>query len=96
MNKFDKTLEENLSKINVQTMRFWFEVEAGFLIRKDVRIQLENSKKKLKYWYPECQVLLIEDKSLFESKFYFEAKNLPASEEENMRTWVNQMKNFNN
>jgi hypothetical protein len=47
-------------------MKVFFEIEAGLFNRASVRTQLNNSKEKLKYWYPECRVLLTEDKTLFE------------------------------
>jgi hypothetical protein len=73
-------------------MKVFFEIEADFLIRGSVRSQLNNSKEKLLYWYPECRVLLTEDKSLFKSKFYFEANDLPDSAKSHMEKWISDLK----
>ena len=53
------------------TLKISFELIAGPLYRTKVRRELENSKEKLKYWYPNCRVLLTEDKGLLETKFSF-------------------------
>jgi hypothetical protein len=73
-------------------MKVFFEITAGLLNRGSVRRQLNNSKEKLKYWYPECHVLLTEDKTLFESRFYFEANDLPDSAKSHMEKWLSDMK----
>lgn len=74
--------------------RLKFEIEAGVLNRNTVRRELENSKKKLEYWYPKCTVLLTEDKTWFESFFHFEAKNLPDESESKIRSWIRQIEEF--
>jgi hypothetical protein len=73
-------------------MKIFFEIESGLLNRGSVRTQLNNSKEKLQYWYPGCRVLLTEDKRLFESKFYFEANELPDSAKSHMKNWFSNMK----
>ncbi len=73
-------------------MKIFFEIESGLLNRGSVRTQLNNSKEKLQYWYPGCRVLLTEDTGLFESKFYFEANNLPDSAKSHMEKWFSDMK----
>jgi hypothetical protein len=37
-------------------------------------------------------VLLTEDKTLFESRFYFEANDLPDSAKSHMEKWLSDMK----
>lgn len=69
-------------------MNFKFDLKAGFLLKKSVRQQLENSKKKLEFQYPECSVLLTENNG----RFHFEAKNIPDSEEYVIRNWLNRIK----
>jgi hypothetical protein len=73
-------------------MKIFFEIESGLLNRGSVRTQLNNSKSKLQYWYPGCHVLLTEDKGLFESKFYFEANELPDSAKSHMEKWLSDLK----
>jgi hypothetical protein len=73
-------------------MKVYFNIEAGLLNRGNIRTQLQNSKEKLKHWYPQCRVLLTEDKNLFESHFYFEADNLPDSAQPQMKEWLDRMK----
>ena len=73
-------------------MKFYFELEVGILNRSSVRTQLQNSKEKVKYWYPDCRVLLTENKDWFESKFYFEVDNLPDNAKSHMESWLNKMK----
>jgi hypothetical protein len=73
-------------------MKFYFELEVGMLNRSSVRTQLQNSKEKVKYWYPDCRVLLTENKDWFESKFYFEVDNLPDNAKSHMENWLNKMK----
>jgi len=75
-------------------MRIHFEIEAGVFIRNKIKQDLENSKAKIQHWYPSANVLLIEDKDWFESKFFFEAKNLPDSAENHMRQWLTQIRNY--
>lgn len=77
-------------------MRIYFEIEAGLLNRASVRQQLENSKNKIKHWYPNSRVLLTENKDWFESKFYFEANDIPDSAEEQMREWLKRIKSIAN
>ena len=73
-------------------MKFYFELEVGILNRSSVRTQLQNSKEKVKYWYPDCRVLLTENKDWFVSKFYFEVDNLPDNAKSHMESWLNKMK----
>lgn len=73
-------------------MKVYFTIEAGLLNRASIRRQLNNSKEKLKYWYPGCRVLLTENKTLFESQFYFEANGLPDSAGPQMEEWLSRMK----
>jgi hypothetical protein len=73
-------------------MKIYFTIEVGLLNRGSVRTQLNNAKNKLEFWYPECEVLLVEDKGLFDSEFYFEANKLPDSAKNHMQDWLNKMK----
>ena len=73
-------------------MKFYFELEVGMLNRSSVRTQLNNSKAKVEYWYPDCRVLLTENKDWFASKFYFEVDNLPDNAKSHMESWLNKMK----
>jgi hypothetical protein len=73
-------------------MKLFFEIEAGLFNRGSIRTQLNNSKAKLQYWYPGCRVLITEDKNLLESKFYFEANDLPDSAKPHMEKWLSDMK----
>lgn len=59
-------------------------------------LTLENSKNKIKHWYPNSRVLLTENKDWFESKFYFEANDIPDSAEEQMREWLKRIKSIAN
>lgn len=77
-------------------MKFFFELEVGLCRRNAVRQMLQNSKEKIMYWYPGSRVLLTEHKDWFESKFYFEANDLPDSAEADMRDWHNRMKQLEN
>lgn len=79
-------------------MKVFFELEAGVFLRSQVRQALKNSKSKLEYWYPGCRVLLTENKDWFESKFYFEADNLPDNKdtEDYMRNWIDKIKSICN
>ena len=77
-------------------MKIYFELYVGLGCRSSIRQQLQNSKDKIKHWYPEAQVLLTENKDWFESKFYFEAKNLPDTSEPQMRNWLNKIKTIAN
>ena len=77
-------------------MKIYFTIEAGLLNRGNIRTQLQNSKSKLEYWYPGCQVLLTESKTLFDSEFYFEAKNLPDSAKDHMSNWLQKLKEISN
>jgi hypothetical protein len=38
---------------------------------------LKNSREKILHYYPGCRVLLTEEKTWLESKFYFEATDMP-------------------
>lgn len=73
-------------------MKVYFELEAGILSRSSIREQLNNSKSKIEHWYPGSHVLLTENKSLFDSKFYFEANNLPESAKNHMELWIDGIK----
>jgi hypothetical protein len=73
-------------------MKIYFELEVGLLNRSSVRTQLNNSKAKVKHWYPGCRVLLTEDKNWFESKFYFEVDGLPDSAKSHMEDWLSKLK----
>lgn len=73
-------------------MKFYFTIEAGLLNRGNIRTQLQNSKEKLKHWYPHCRVLLTEDKTFFESQFYFEADDLPDTAKAHMQEWLDRLK----
>lgn len=75
-------------------MKVFFELTAGFLVRKHIRQELENSKLKLKHWYPECRVLLTESKGWLESEFYFEVDNIPNSAKPQMEKWLKQLKSI--
>ena len=75
-------------------MKMFFELTAGVIIRSKVRQELNNSKEKIKHWYPECRVLLTESKGWIESEFYFEADNLPDHAEKKMRSWIEQIKSM--
>ena len=77
-------------------MKGYFTIEAGFLNRVKIRSQLQNSKEKLKYQYPNCRVLLTEDKGFLESQFYFEANDLPDSAKSHMEEWLTRMKRIAN
>ena len=77
-------------------MKMYFELEVGLLNRSSVRSQLNNSKAKVEHWYPGCRVLLTEDKSFFESKFYFEVIDLPDSAKPHMEHWLSKMKKVAN
>ena len=77
-------------------MKVYFTIEAGFLNRIKIRSQLQNSKEKLKYWYPNCRVLLTEDKGFLESQFYFEANDLPDTAKSHMEEWLTRMKRIAN
>jgi hypothetical protein len=77
-------------------MKVFFELEVGLLNRSSIRTQLNNSKSKLQYWYPQCRVLLTEDKNWFESKFYFEADGLPDTAKLHMEQWLGKLKKFAN
>lgn len=73
-------------------MKLYFTIEAGFLNRGNIRSQLQNSKEKLQYWYPNCRVLLTEDKGLLDSQFYFEVNDLPDTAKSHMEEWLTRMK----
>lgn len=73
-------------------MKVYFELEVGMLNRSSIRTQLNNSKAKLEYWYPNCRVLLTEDKNWFESSFYFEVDNLPDDAKSHMENWLSKLK----
>ncbi len=72
-------------------MKINFNLTAGFLIRKSVRQELNNSKDKILHWYPGARVLLTESRNFWESEFYFEADNLPESAEAEMQNWKNKL-----
>lgn len=73
-------------------MKVFFELTAGVLVRKHIRRELENSKLKLKHWYPDCRVLLTESKGWLDSEFYFEVDNLPDSAKKIMENWLEELK----
>ena len=73
-------------------MNFHFDLEAGWFVRKNVRRQLQNSKEKLEFEYPDCKVLLTEN----DGYFHFQAKNIPDSEEIRMRNWIQIIKKIAN
>ena len=75
-------------------MKIFFELTVGIINRTNVRQQLQNSKEKIKYWYPESKILLTENKGWLESKFYFEADKLPDGAESQMREWLDRIKSF--
>jgi len=75
-------------------MTFKFDLEAGFAIRKQVRLQLQNSKKTLEFEYPGCSVLVIEDKEMLESTFHVRGKNLPDSAEQVIKQWGKQIQQW--
>lgn len=77
-------------------MKFHFEVTAGRFLRNDVKQNLENSKRKLEFTYPECQILLTESKSFFETVFYIEGKNIPDEAAVYIRKWIDDMKRLEN
>ena len=77
-------------------MKVFFELEVGLFSRASIRTQLNNSKAKLEHWYPNCRVLLTENKDWFESTFYFEVDNLPDSAKPHMEHWLGKLKKLAN
>lgn len=75
-------------------MYFKFDLIVGFTIRADVRQQLENSKKKLEFWYPGSKVLITENKDWFESKFHVEGKGFPQGSEKHLKNWFYKIENI--
>jgi len=73
-------------------MKFSQEMTAGVLLRKRIREMLNNTKQELEFTYPECSVLVTEDKSFLESHFKIIGKNLPDSAAPAIRRWFNQLK----
>lgn len=61
--------------------KFKFNLTAGFLVRSDVRNQLNRSKETLEYGFPGSSVTIREEKWLFESVFYVQGMNFPDTDE---------------
>lgn len=74
-------------------MKFKFELTAGFIVRKSIRTELNNSKLKLEYTYPNCTVTISEDKTFWDSTFKVQGTNLPdtAEVETLLRKWYKQI-----
>jgi hypothetical protein len=79
-------------------MKFKFEIEAGFIVRNTIRTELNNSKLKLEYAYPNCSVTIHEEKTVFESVFKIQGVNLPDTDEVErvIRKWFKQIENATN
>lgn len=75
------------------TIRFTLKIGA-LRGRGTCRQELENSRRKLEYWYPGCRVLLTEKRGLMESEFYFEASELPDTQQcrEVIRNWERKLR----
>ncbi len=76
-------------------MNFHQEITAGLLYRKSIRQMLEKEKTRLEFNF-DCKVMIIEDRSFWESHFRFECKGLPDSMEANVRKWMNDMRKLQN
>ena len=74
--------------------KFKFEIEAGFLIRNDVRTDLERSKDSLEYLYPGGSVSIREEKTFWESTFYVQGVNFPNTDKfiAEIENWTNKIK----
>ena len=77
-------------------MKFHLELTAGRFIRKSIRQNLENTKKKLEFNFTECRVLVTESKSIWESTFHIEGKDIPDSVVNDVKRWINQLKECEN
>lgn len=75
-------------------MKFHLNITAGRFFRKQIREALQNSKRKLEFKYPECRVLVTEEKQFWESNFYIEGVNIPDEAAPNIKSWMNRLKNL--
>lgn len=73
--------------------KFKFTLEVGCIDRKQVRRELERSKEKLEYFYPDASVSIREEKGVFDSEFYVKGINFPDTDEceRRLRDWLDQI-----
>ncbi len=74
--------------------KFKFNIEAGCLIRNQVKISLERSKDKLEYSYPGSYVSIREEKNWLDSTFFVQGTNFPDTDEfeAQIKNWSNKLK----
>lgn len=68
----------------------------SYLFRKEIKRQLERSKEKLEYSYPNAKVTITEDKYFLESIFHIQGLNFPDTEEfkSEIKKWFNKIKQY--
>jgi len=78
--------------------KFKFQINVGFLIRKQSKIELERSKEKLEYYYPGSLVTIREEKNWFDSTFFVQGTNFPDTEEFELqiKNWEKKLKSCEN
>ena len=76
--------------------KFKFNVEAGCLLRNQVKISLERSRDTLEYLYPGSSVHIREEKDWFESTFFVQGTNFPDTDEfeAQIKNWSNKLKSL--
>ena len=77
-------------------MKFDFDISAGFLRRKKLRNDLEKSRLRLQYNFPDSTISIIEEKGLFNSTFHITGINLPDRERvvNLINAWVARIKSL--
>lgn len=74
--------------------KFKFQIEAGVLVRKQAKIELERSKDTLEYLYPGSSVTIREEKNWLDSTIYVQGTNFPDTKEfeDRIRDWERKIK----
>ena len=68
-------------------VKFKFQLNAGFFVRNQVRIELRRSKEKLEYVYSDSSLSIREEKNWF-LKATFVKLNERKGKKERSRKWV--------
>ena len=73
-------------------VKFKFQLNAGFFVRNQVRIELRRSKEKLEYVYSDSSLSIREEKNWFDSTFYVQGTDFPDDSFDVLEKWVKKIK----
>jgi len=81
---------------NQEMVKFKFQLDVGFVLRNQTKIELERSKDTLEYTFSGSNVSIREEKSFLSSIFYIQGTNFPDTKEFEsvIREWYDKIENY--